>query len=130
MIFRVHKKETIKYKTFCSPKYKSELQDFWIKNKCVPTMGLHYFSKDVSGNDSTCNNLTPFQLLYIDGKLSGFIFQNFAQMTGKRWESATKNALNMIMNNPAQCLLDLAGTPTDNKIKTMHVFLRGYEITC
>ena len=115
---------------FCSPKYKSELQDFWIKNKCVPTMGLHYFSKDVSDNDSTCNNLTPFQLLYIDGKLSGFIFQHFAQMTGKRWESATNNALNMIMNNPAQCLLDLAGTPTDNKIKTMHVFLRGYKITC
>ena len=93
-------------------------------------MGLHYFSKDESDNDSTCNNLTPFQLLYIDGKLSGFIFQHIAQMTGKRWETAIPVALKMTMNNPAQCLLELAGTPTDNKIKTMHVFLRGYTTTC
>ena len=66
----------------------------------------------------------------IEGKLSGFIFQHVAKMTGKRWESALPFALKLIMNNPAQCLLDLAGTPTDNKVKTMHVFLRGHETTC
>ena len=97
-------------------------------------MGLHYFSKDVSDNNSTCNNLTPFQLLYIEGKLSGFIFQHIAQLTGKRWERATPVGLDMIMNNPADCLLELAGTTapkyTDNKIKTMHVFLRGHTTTC
>ena len=52
-----------------SSKNESKLQDFWIKNKCVPTMGLHYFSKDVSDVDPTsgCKDLTPFQLLYIEG---------------------------------------------------------------
>ena len=112
----------------------SKLQAFWIKNKCHPTMGLHYFSKDVSDYNSTCNNLTPFQLLYIDGKLSGFIFQHLAQLTGKRWETAIPPALKQIMNTPADCLLKLAGTKEkgfkDNKIKTMHVFLRGHNTTC
>ena len=93
-------------------------------------MGLHYFSKDVSPKEASCKDLTPFQLLYIDGKLSGFIFQHIGQLTGKRWEFATTGGLDMIMNNPAQCLLDLAGTRTDNKIKTMHVFLRGHTTTC
>jgi len=60
----------------------ADSDDFWIKNKCHPTMGIHYFSKDVSPKDTTCQNLTPFQLLYIDGKLNGFIFQHIAQMTG------------------------------------------------
>ena len=52
-----------------SSKYESKLQNFWIKNKCVKTMGLHYFSKDVSDVDpsSGCKDLTPFQLLYIEG---------------------------------------------------------------
>ena len=96
-------------------------------------MGIHYFSKDVSPKDSTCQNLTPFQLLYIDGKLNGFIFQHIAQMTGKRWEIATPLALETIMSTPADCLLKLAGTPPkheDNKIRTMHVFLNGNTITC
>ena len=97
-------------------------------------MGIHYFSKDVSPEDATCQNLTPFQLLYIDGKLNGFIFQHIAQMTGKRWEIATPKALKTIMSTPAHCLLKLAGTRekefTDNKIRTMHVFLNGNIITC
>ena len=102
-------------------------------------MGLHYVSKDVNDNDNTCNNLTPFQLLYIDGKLSGFIFQHIAELKGKRWENATPSAINMIMNKPADCLLELAGKEeqgsdppkfTDNKIKTMHVFLRDHKTTC
>ena len=97
-------------------------------------MGLHYFSKDVSSKDSTCQNLTPFQLLYIDGKLNGFIFQHIAQMTGKRWERATPVGIEMIMSTPADCLLKLAGTTPpkfeDNKIKTMHVFLNGHTTTC
>ena len=69
----------------------------------------------------------------IEGKLSGFIFQHVAKLTGIRWETAIPKALKDIMNNPSQCLLDLAGTSpnfTDNKVKTMHVFLNGNTITC
>ena len=50
-----------------SSKKESKFQDLWVKNKCFPTMGLHYFSKDVSPKESTCQNMTPFQLLYIEG---------------------------------------------------------------
>jgi hypothetical protein len=109
----------------------ADSEDFWIKNKCYPTMGTHYFSEDVSKEDATCKDMTPFQLIYIKGKLSGFIFQHIAELTGIRWESASQNALKLIMNNPAQCLLDFAGTKfEDNKTKTMHVFLNGHKTVC
>jgi hypothetical protein len=61
-------------------------------------------------------------------------------MEGKRWETPSPLALRLIMSTPADCLLKLAGThvqgsknpPTfkDNKIQTMHVFLRGYKTVC
>ena len=95
-------------------------------------MGTHYFSEDVSKEDTTCKDMTPFQLIYIEGKLSGFIFQHIAELTGKRWETPSPKAIKLIMNNPPQCLLDFAETPTEKKsyYRTMHVFLRGYTTTC
>ena len=68
------------------------------------------------------------------GKLNGFIFQHVAKLTGRRWESAIPRALDDIMSTPADCLFELAGTKEqgfkDNKIKTMHVFLRDHKTTC
>ena len=73
------------------------------------------------------NDMSLFIYTVIKGKLSGFIFQHIAQMTGKRWETPSPYAVKMIMNNPAQCLLDFA---KKSYYRTMHVFLRGYTTTC
>ena len=60
-------------------------------------------------------------------------------MEGKRWETPSPLALRLIMSTPADCLLKLSGTHEqgsnppkliDNKIQTMHVFLRGYNTVC
>ena len=45
-------------------------------------MGVHYFSFGYDENADICDELTPFQLMYIDNKLNGFVWQHNANLTG------------------------------------------------
>ena len=45
-------------------------------------MGVHYFNFGYDENADICEELTPFQLMYIDNKLNGFVWQHNAQLTG------------------------------------------------
>ena len=46
------------------------------------TMGVHYFNFGYDENADICEELTPFQLMYIDNKLNGFVWQHNAPLTG------------------------------------------------
>ena len=58
------------------------LQCFWNRHKCFMTMGVHYFNFGYDENADICEELTPFQLMYIDNKLNGFVWQHNAPLTG------------------------------------------------
>ena len=45
-------------------------------------MGVHYFNFGYDENADICEELTPFQLMYIDNKLNGFVWQHNANLTG------------------------------------------------
>ena len=45
-------------------------------------MGVHYFNFGYDENADICEELTPFQLMYIDNKLNGFVWQHNAPLTG------------------------------------------------
>ena len=45
-------------------------------------MGVHYFSFGYDENADICEELTPFQLMYIDNKLNGFVWQHNAPLKG------------------------------------------------
>ena len=58
------------------------LQCFWNRHNCFQTMGVHYFNFGYDENADICEELTPFQLMYIDNKLNGFVWQHNANLTG------------------------------------------------
>ena len=58
------------------------LQGFWNRHMCFATMGVHYFNFGYDENADICEELTPFQLMYIDNKLNGFVWQHNAPLTG------------------------------------------------
>ena len=45
-------------------------------------MGVHYFNFGYDENADICEELTPFQLMYTDNKLNGFVWQHNAPLTG------------------------------------------------
>jgi hypothetical protein len=52
-------------------------------------MGVHYFNfppnADSLEGGFDCNNVSPFQVLYDDGVLNGFVFQHVGKLDGDRF---------------------------------------------
>jgi len=99
---------------------------FWNRHKCFMTMGVHYFNFGYDENADICEELTPFQLMYIDNKLNGFVWQHNAPLTGEKWEVTVIKAVYMSINKPPKCLLEEV---KKKMARSMHVFLRGNEIS-
>lgn len=89
-------------------------------------MGVHYFTFNYNPDES-CAEVVPYQLVYIDGKLNGIVFQHIAKLDSNRFESVNALAIDAIVDTPPTCLLDLSETPG---VSTMHVYVGDYIIVC
>jgi len=88
----------------------------WYKHLCFVGMGTHYmeFNYEI---DQDCNAILPVQILYDQGVITGFVWQHVVYLPGERWEHPDTNAVNMIIDKPPQCALDLAG---QSSLTTLH----------
>jgi len=92
------------------------------KHKCFPGMGTHWieFNYDL---DQDCNSVFPVQILYDHGVLTGFVWQHNAFLPGTRWEHPNELAINGIVQDPPQCMLDMVEKPG---LSTMHHYFFEY----
>ncbi len=91
-------------------------------------MGDHFFNFPPSaGLDFDCTTLSPFQVVYHEGLLNGFVFQYVGTFPGDRWEDVPRIAIPGIASDPPACLLDFADNPG---VTTMHVWVSDYIILC
>ena len=58
-------------------------QDCWIRHFCHPDIGIYYLNMPYY-QDTNCQDLTPFQLIYAGNNLVGFVFQHLAPLDGFR----------------------------------------------
>jgi len=98
----------------------------WNKHNCFLNMGRHWFTLNYDPNES-CDAITPFQLVYHNGKLNGFVFQSVTSYTTARYEEVTVAAIDAIVDTAPTCLYDLVETPGQ---QTMHVYLSDYNVFC
>ena len=56
-------------------------QDCWIRHFCHPDIGIYYLNMPYY-QDTNCQDLTPFQLIYAGNNLVGFVFQHLAPLEG------------------------------------------------
>ncbi|ESO95124.1 hypothetical protein LOTGIDRAFT_232212 [Lottia gigantea] len=87
----------------------------WVKGKCFPSMGLHYWY-DLS-EDLSCQSMFPVFLLYNGGDLNGFGWAMTTDLDSKRYEHPTPDKFSAFMTEVPTCL-NTIGT-----ISTMHVYL-------
>jgi hypothetical protein len=101
---------------------------FWKRHKCFFNMGTHYLNLGYGNNDYDCRKGTPLQLLYIDNNLNGFVWQHIAPLpiNDTNWEVTTQKSIGLNLRDPASCITELA---TKKIPRTMHVFLRDYQIS-
>ena len=91
-------------------------------------MGDHVFSfPPAAGDDFDCNDIVPYQLLYWNGKLNGFVFQHSAMLESSRYEHPDPDILGLFAIEPPQCAVDLAANPGAS---TMHVWVSDYILAC
>ena len=55
----------------------------WKHHKCLFNMGEHYFQLYFD-LDQSCREVAPYQILYNNGKLNGFVFQHLSDVDGER----------------------------------------------
>ena len=58
-------------------------QGVWYEHKCFRNMGIHFFSFNYD-LDQDCDETVPFQVVYDEGNLNGFVFQHLTDMDSSR----------------------------------------------
>jgi len=95
-----------------------DLDATWFDHLCFNGMGDHYLQFDYTpGQD--CNAVLPFQILYTEGVINGFVWQHMANLPGDRWEHPDTRAVSVIIDRPPTCIADLLERPG---LSTMHHF--------
>jgi hypothetical protein len=83
-------------------------EGFWSRQKCVPTMGTHYYA-DLLGPvsaSSQADNTFPIGLLFDNGKLIGFQYVFNADLTSPRFEKPTSAVLSRFLYEVASFYYD------------------------
>ncbi|KAK6184626.1 hypothetical protein SNE40_007062 [Patella caerulea] len=92
----------------------------WVKGKCFPTMGVHYWYELSKNTD--CQRMFPVFLLYNNGHLNGFGWAFNTDLSSPRYEHPTQNVFTAFMEEVPTCLASV-GT-----ISTMHIYLTSNPI--
>jgi len=95
-------------------------QKHWVKGKCFPTMGRHFWYNVSAELD--CSQMMPFFLLYNSGKLNAFGFaltSEFDNANPHRFEHPGLKEAKLCCMDPYPKCFDGAV----DKLTTMHVFL-------
>ena len=98
-----------------------------LKYRLPPESNLHF-----QPQPEDCDGLRPYQLLYAQNNFecvnTGIVWQHIAKTPERdSWEKPTTPAIKLILENPAQCELDLADKKS---VTTMHVFMGGSTTYC
>jgi len=99
---------------------------FWYKHLCFTNMGDHYFNLYYD-EDQSCDEIVPFQVVYLDGQLNGIVFQHLASLDSSRWEKPPPPAVRGIVDTAPSCLIDLS---RDRLLSTLHVYVSNFETNC
>jgi len=90
----------------------------WFDHKCFIGMGDHYIGFNYQPTQD-CSEVFPVQLLFDDGKLSGFVWQHYANLPGDKWEHPNTQAVSAIIDRYPTCIDDFLDYPG---LSTMHHF--------
>jgi len=107
--------------------------DEWYVHLCFDNMGYHIFSFPPSADASPggaldCTDVAPWQVLYFNGILNGFVFQHSAAMLDSpRFEHPVPQLLGNFAIDPPQCVVDLSKNPGSS---TLHVWVGDYFVAC
>jgi len=96
--------------------------DRWYKHKCFPGMGTHYMEFDYTP-DQDCESVLPLQILYDDEVITGFVFQQTANLPGARWEHPDSNGALMIVDHAPECVTTIADS---GNLSTLHHYFYEY----
>jgi len=91
----------------------------WKVHYCVPAMGMHIMEWNYK-KDQDCKKVFPIQILYDKkGHLNGFVWQNFGNFPGARWEHPDAQAVGVIIKDMPDCIIKLTMDPNAG-LSTMH----------
>ena len=93
----------------------------WYEHKCVPAMGKHVIGYNYAA-DQDCDEVIPLQILYYQGKLSGFVWQHSAKIPqdparADIWEHPPVLGVMAVIDKPPSCMIKQAKSPG---VSSMH----------
>jgi len=100
----------------------ADSQARWYKHFCFPGMGTHYMEFDYTP-DQGCDAVLPIQLMYDDGEITGFVWQQNVKLPGERWEHPDRKGVNLIVSDAPTCVNELADA---GELSTLHHFFFEY----
>ena len=62
----------------------ADMDASWYNHFCFLGMGEHYLQFDYTPSQA-CDSVLPFQILYDEGVITGFVWQHIATLPGDRW---------------------------------------------
>jgi len=100
----------------------ADIDASWYNHFCFLGMGEHYLQFDYTPSQA-CESVLPFQILYDEGIITGFVWQHFATLPGGRWEHPDAMAVSAIIDRPPTCVSDALEYPG---LSTMHHYFYDY----
>jgi len=94
----------------------------WYDHLCFLGMGDHYLQFNYQP-DQDCTSVAPFQILYDQGVITGFVWQHIGTFPGDKWEHPDANGVSMIIDRPPTCIGDLLEYPG---LSTLHHYFYSY----
>jgi len=95
---------------------------FWYDHYCFLGMGDHYLGFNYQP-DQDCTAVIPFQILYDQGVITGFVWQHIGNFPGDKWEHPDAQAVSMIIDRQPTCIGELLEYPG---LSTMHHYFYSY----
>merc|ERR1711972_885404 len=100
----------------------ADMTSDWYDHFCFLGMGDHYLQFDYTP-DQACDSVLPFQILYDQGVITGFVWQHIASLPGDKWEHPDAMAVAAIVDRPPTCMTDALDYPG---VSTMHHYFYNY----
>merc|ERR1711978_10575 len=75
----------------------ADMTSDWYDHFCFVGMGDHYLQFDYTP-DQACDSVLPFQILYDQGVITGFVWQHIGTLPGDKWEHPDANAVAAIID--------------------------------
>jgi len=90
----------------------------WYKHFCFIGMGTHYMEFNYDP-DQDCDTVFPIHILYDQGVITGFVWQQNVFLPGDRWEHPDHMAVSLIVDRPPKCLDEYTNS---GSASTLHHF--------